>query len=95
MPEIRTCEEYVLRELENSECALQKLEEDFHSLESEYLSLKSDYDTLVKIITDNAKIDLAYDGKTTVIHFATIWENDSKEEFNELVRQLKDLNRDS
>lgn len=99
MSTIKTCEEYVLRELENAQRENKVLKADKQFLEEQYDEIKKEnkkqYDEIekenkrlkefIKKLTSEAEFDTCSDGKTAAIHINLYgWHEDDRELMNEL-----------
>lgn len=96
MAAIKTCEEYVLRELENAQrenevlkTEKQKLEKENDEIEKENKRLKE----FIKKLTSEAEFDTCSDGKTAAIHINLYgWHEDDRELMNELQKYKEEDN---
>lgn len=107
MAAIKTCEEYVLRELENAQrenevlkTEKQKLEEQskeqIEKLEKENDVVIKENERLkefIKKLTSEAEFDTCSDGKTAAIHINLYgWHEDDRELMNELQKYKEEDN---
>ena len=98
MATIKTCEEYVLRELENTQRENQSLKADKQFLDEQYDKTKKENETLkefIKKLTSEAEFDTCSDGKTAAIHINLYgWHEDERELMNEL-KKYKEVKEDN
>lgn len=88
MSTIKTCEEYVLRELENAQKENKVLKADKQFLEEQYDKIEKENKRLkefIKKLTSEAEFDTCSDGKIAAIHINLYgWHEDDRELMNEL-----------
>lgn len=98
MSTIKTCEEYVLRELENTQRENQSLKADKQFLDEQYDKTKKENERLkefIKKLTSEAEFDTCSDGKTAAIHINLYgWHEDERELMNEL-KKYKEVKEDN
>lgn len=107
--EIKTCEEYVLRELGNTQKENETLKTEKQKLEEQSKEqiekLKTENDEVIKEnerlkefikkLTSEAKFDTCCDGKTAAIHINLYgWHEDERELMNEL-KKYKEVKEDN
>ena len=96
MGEIKTCEQYVLNQLELVESKNENLKDRIHTLQSNYDLLQADYDRLVTRMNRIKGILAKYgeatyftdnDGKNYRIEISIAqWKQDEKKDFDKLIR---------
>ena len=86
--EYKTCEQYVLAELETTKSELETTKDAYAGVASQYLKVKNDYEelcSLLREITTVFHLENNYD----YISFNYLWDN--TEQFDNFVRLVKDL----
>lgn len=98
MSTIKTCEEYVLRALENAQRENKVLKADKQFLEEQYDKGEKENKRLkefMKKLTSEAEFDTCSDGKTAAIHINLYrWHEDDRELMNEL-KKYKEVKEDN
>ena len=89
--EFKTCEQYVLSELEDTKNSLDLVEDAYRGALKQYLEVKGKYEELCQIIRDIATVN-TYSDNHCYISFSSLWEGWDDDRFSrmvELVDQLK------
>lgn len=98
MTTIKTCEEYVLRKLENAQKENQSLKINNQFLEEqndEVIKENKRLKGLIKKLAGEAEFDTCSDGKTATIHINLYgWHEDDRELMNEL-KKYKEVKEDN
>jgi len=93
--EIRTCEEYVLRELENTQKELASIKADYLEQTAQFCDTLKDFQELKDIIKDIATV-YKNDHLPWVIGFNSLYENWDNEKYKKLIDLVPGLKaRDS
>lgn len=96
MAVIKTCEEYVLRELENAQRENELLKTEKQKLEEQNAEVIKENERLkefIKKLTSEAEFDTCSDGKTAAIHINLYgWHEDEKELIDELKKYKEEDN---
>lgn len=98
MSTIKTCEEYVLRELENIQRENKVLKADKQFLEEQYDKIEKENKRLkefIKKLVGKAEFDTCSDGQIAAIHINLYgWHEDDRELMNEL-KKYKEVKEDN